>query len=334
MVKRFGISRGVSPRETFAQVGEIAKKVEELGFEALWFIDHQLGMKDVYAAMNVAATATESMEIGCAVTNLQTRHPTVTANATTALDELSDGRALLGLGAGWVAVHSIGEKPNRIAELREGIELFRALFAGEEVEFGGARGRLATARRQIPIYLAVSQPRMLELCGEICDGAVLMGAADPEFCNWQLEYIYRGLRKAGRKREDIVIDLIVTMSIDDDARQAVDDVRAWATSQAATFAVWKALPPGWDRFRPEFKAAEDAYHYEEHLSLRAGHKEIVSEEFVRSVTISGDRDHCLSRLHELSTVDIDRISFALLSRGRMRRLEELGKHVIPRLKAD
>ena len=334
MVKRFGISRGVSPRETFGQVGEIARKAEELGFEALWFIDHQLGMKDVYAAMNVAAMETGSIEIGCAVTNLRTRHPTVTANATTALDELSDGRALLGLGAGWVAVHSIGEKPNRIAELREGIELFRELFSGEEIDFAGAKGRLATARRQIPIYLAVSQPRMLELSGELCDGAVLMGAADPDFCNWQLEHIYRGLRKAGRKREDILIDLIVTMSIDEDAEQAVQDVRAWATSQAATFAVWKAMPPGWERFRSEFKAAEDAYHYEEHLSLRAGHKEIVSEEFVRSVTISGDRDHCLSRLHELSTVDIDRISFALLSRGRMRRLEELGKHVIPRLKAD
>ena len=160
-----------------------------------------------------------------------------------------------------------------------------------------------------------------------------MGAADPDFCNWQLEHIYRGLRKAGRKREDILIDLIVTMSIDEDAEQAVNDVRAWATSQAATFAVWKAMPPGWERFRPEFKAAEDAYHYEEHLSLRAEHKEIVSEEFVRSVTISGNRDHCLSRLLELSTVDIDRISFALLSRGRMRRLEELGKHVIPRLKS-
>ena len=92
------------------------------------------------------------------------------------------------------------------------------------------------------------------------------------------------------------------------------------------------MPPGWERFRPEFEAAQDAYRFEEHLSLRAAHKKIVSEEFVRSVTISGDRDHCLDRLLELSAVDIDRISFALLSRGRLRRLEELGRHVIPRLK--
>ncbi len=64
MVNRFGISRGVSPRETFDQVSDIAKAVEANGFEALWFIDHQLGMKDVYTAMNVAAQATEKIHIG------------------------------------------------------------------------------------------------------------------------------------------------------------------------------------------------------------------------------------------------------------------------------
>ena len=90
MIKRFGISRGVSPREDLKSVGESARICEENGFEVLWFIDHQLGMKDVYAAMNVAALNTAKIEIGSAVTNLVTRHPTVTANATTALDELSD----------------------------------------------------------------------------------------------------------------------------------------------------------------------------------------------------------------------------------------------------
>ena len=98
MIKRFGLSRGVSPREDLKSVGESARMCEDNGFEVLWFIDHQLGMKDVYAAMNVAALNTSKIEIGSAVTNLVTRHPTVTANATTALYELSDGRALLGLG--------------------------------------------------------------------------------------------------------------------------------------------------------------------------------------------------------------------------------------------
>jgi len=199
-MNRYGISRGVSPRETFTQVGEIAREVESLGFDMLWFVDHQLGMKDVYAAMNIAALNTQRIEIGAAVTQLQTRHPTVTANATTALDELSNGRAILGLGAGWVSVHSIGLQPNKATEIREGIKLLRRLFAGEVIDFNGVEGQLATARRQIPIYLAVSQPMMLRLAGEMCDGAILMGAADPEFCKWQLQFIYEGLEKAKRSR--------------------------------------------------------------------------------------------------------------------------------------
>ncbi len=330
-MKRFGISRGVSPRESFTQVGEIAKEVEDLGFDMLWFIDHQLGMKDVYAAMTMAALNTKRIGIGSAVTQLQTRHPTVTANATTALDEISNGRAILGLGAGWVSVHSIGLQPNKTGEIREGIKLIRRLFAGEVIDFNGVEGQLATARRQIPIYLAVSQPLMLRMCGEVCDGAILMGAADPDFCQWQLQFIYEGLEKAKRSRKDIVIDLIVTMSIDEDEQQAISDVRAWATSQAATFDVWKQMPPAWERYRPQFKQAAEQYHYKEHLSLHAAHKQIVSDEFVQSVAVAGSLKSTIARLKTVAALDIDRISFALLSGGRVRRLQQIAKDVIPAL---
>jgi len=328
-MKRFGISRGVSPRETFIQVGEIAKEIEDLGFDMLWFVDHQLGMKDVYAAMNVAALNTKRIEIGAAVTQFQTRHPTVTANATTALDELSNGRAILGVGAGWVSVHSIGRQPNKVGEIRDGINLMRRLFAGEVIDFNGVEGQLATAHRQIPIYLAVSQPAMLRLCGEICDGAILMGAADPDFCKWQLDFIYEGLEKSKRKRSDIVIDLIVTMSIDEDEQKAISDVRAWATSQAATFDVWKRMPAAWERYRPQFRQAAEQYHYKDHLSLHAEHKQIVSDEFVQSVAIAGNLKSSVGQLKNVAALDIDRISFALLSGGRRRRLQQLANDVIP-----
>jgi 5,10-methylenetetrahydromethanopterin reductase len=331
-MKRFGISRGVSPREAFTQVSEIAKEIEDLGFDMLWFVDHQLGMKDVYAAMNVAALNTKRIEIGSAVTQFQTRHPTVTANATTALDELSNGRAILGVGAGWVSVHSIGLQPSKVAEIREGINIMRRLFAGEVIDFSGVEGQLATARRQIPIYLAVSQPAMLRLAGEICDGAILMGAADPDFCNWQLNFIYQGLEKAKRNRRDLVIDLIVTMSIDEDEKQAISDVRAWATSQAATFEVWKHMPEAWERYRPQFRQAAEQYHYKDHLSLHAEHKQIVSEEFVKAVAVAGNLKSSIERLKSVAALDIDRISFALLSGGRRRRLQQLANDVIPALR--
>ncbi len=334
MSNRYGISMGVSSREPLSRTSELAEAVDQRGFEALWYIDFQLGMKDVYAVMNLAALATDNVHIGSAVTNIVTRHPTITANATAALDELSDGRAMLGLGAGWSAVLAAGGVPSKLSELRGGIEEFRMLFSGEAVELYGTEVQLATATRQIPIYTAVSQPGMLRMAGEICDGAILMGAADPEFCQWQLDYIHEGLEKAGRSRSDLTIDLMVTMSVDDDDAKALSDVRAWATSQAATFHPWKRMPDAWEKYRPEFARAADAYHLVDHLSLQAGHKELISDEFVRSVALVGDVDACVARLRELWQLDIDRITFALLSGGREQRLAHLADVIIPAVEAD
>ena len=327
--RRYGISMGVSPREPLSRASELAGAVDACGFEALWYIDFQLGMKDVYAAMNLAALATDRVHIGAGVTNLATRHPTVTANATAALDELSGGRAMVGLGAGWSAVLGAGGAPSRLDDLRRGIDEFRQLFTGEPVSLYGTEVQLATAVRQIPIYLAVSQPQMLRLAGEACDGAILMGAADPDFCAWQLEFIHEGLRRAGRHRSELTVDLVVTMSVDDDERRALDDVRAWATSQAATFHPWKRMPERWERYRDDFGRAAGAYHLVDHLSLQAGHKQIVSDDFVRSVALAGRAEYCVERLARLWELDIDRITFALLSGGRQRRLEELANSIIP-----
>lgn len=328
-MNRWGLSMGVSPREPLPNVQALAADAERHGYEALWYIDFQLGMKDVYTAMTLAALATSTMHIGPAVTNLGTRHPTVTANAMTALDELTDGRAMLGLGAGWSATYGAGMPPSKVGDLRQGIDELRALFTGEEVDLYGTRVQLSTARRQLPIYLAVSQPGMLRLAGQHADGAVLMGAADAEVCAWQLQYLYEGLAKAGRDRSEVTVDLFVTMSVDDDEQRALDDVRAWATSQAATMHVWKHLPPSWERFRPQFADAASSYHLVDHLSLHADHKAVVSDEFVRTVAIAGDAATCAARLRELVELDVDRITFALLSGGRRRRLAEIAERVIP-----
>ena len=331
-MNHFGVSIGVSPREPLLRFGDIAAEVESQGFDALWVIDFQAGMKDSYAAMYVAALKTSQILIGPGVTNLRTRHATVTANAMLALDELSGGRAQLGIGAGWSAVLAAGQRPTNLAETRDGIRMLKALYAGEEVDLGdGHRVALATAARQIPIFVAAAQPGMLRLTGELANGVILMGAADVEFCEWQLGFLREGLARAGRPRSDVTVDLQVTMSIDEDPEKALGDVRAWATSQAATFVDWKQMPPSYEHFRPEFALAAGGYHLVEHLSLRADHKQLVSDEFVRSVAIAGDEDTCLSRLVELSRLDIDRITFALLSGGRSRRLVQLAERIIPKL---
>ena len=330
---RSAISLGVSPREPLRNTINLAQAAERLGFEALWYIDFQLGMKDVYAAMTLAATATTKTFIGPSVTNLVTRHPTVSANAMTALDELTDGRAMLGLGSGWSAVYGAGGRPSKLQELADGIDEIRQLWSGAVVDLYGNQTQLKTARRQIPIYVAASQPGMLRLAGAKADGVILMGAADPDFCRWQLDHIYEGVASAGRDRSELTIDLMVTMSCREDDDAALADVRAWATSQAATFKPWKAMPPGWERFRSEFTAASEQYHLVDHLSLHAEHKTVVSDEFTRSVAIAGDESTCVRRLIELVDLDIDRVTFALLSGGRLARMEQIATRILPAVSA-
>ncbi|MDR7519974.1 MAG: LLM class flavin-dependent oxidoreductase [Armatimonadota bacterium] len=325
MPQRFGISIGVSPREPLERVREIASCAEAYGVEALWVIDFQLGMKDVYAALLLAAESTRAMSMGPGVTNLVTRDITVTANAICALHEVSGGRAMVGLGAGASAVYGAGQRPSRLVEMREGIIRLRRLLAGEAVAIAGREVRLATARGPVPIYVAASRPKMLQLAGELADGVIVMGAANREFVDWQLGFVHEGLARANRERGHVTIDLVVTMSMDNNEQQALDDVRPWATSEAWGYSKWPQLPAGFERFRSDFERAASGYRLVEHLSLHAEHRRLVSDEFVRAVAIAGDERTCLNRLRELAKLDVDRMTFALLPRGRLRRLEELAK---------
>src|SRR5579872_5065310 len=95
----YDVSVGVSPRQSFDSWATFASDLEREGVGRMWVIDSQLAMKDVYAGLVVAALNTSQIGLGTGVTNAVTRHPTITANAITAVDELSHGRAILGLGA-------------------------------------------------------------------------------------------------------------------------------------------------------------------------------------------------------------------------------------------
>src|SRR5690348_14309648 len=95
-----GLSLGVSAREPLSRVSELAAQIEASGFDRLWFVDYHLVMKDTVVAMTLAATATKRIQIGPGVANPRTRHLSVLANAMNAINEISRGRALLGVGTG------------------------------------------------------------------------------------------------------------------------------------------------------------------------------------------------------------------------------------------
>ncbi|SVD40735.1 uncharacterized protein METZ01_LOCUS393589, partial [marine metagenome] len=96
-VMRVGFMMVLSPREPILRFPDIAVHAEKAGFDMAWLGESQMISKDAYTALTLAAVNTERILLGPGVANPVTRHPTVLANTMAALNELSDGRAVLGI---------------------------------------------------------------------------------------------------------------------------------------------------------------------------------------------------------------------------------------------
>jgi 5,10-methylenetetrahydromethanopterin reductase len=310
------------------------KSAEALGFDSAWIADVQLSMKDCYSALTLCAANTSTIMLGTGVTNPVTRHPTTIASAFTALQEISEGRALIGIGTGWTGVYSIGLKPATIKQLEQSINDINALCSGAEVVgVDGKPYRLVTATGRIPIYVAANQPRILQMCGRVADGVILMGGANVEFTQWQIDHVRRGAEEAGRNFDDINFHLWAAIGVSDDREQARDDVSHWVASQAETFSKWKALPDFLLPFEEDFNRASDAYDRLEHMSSHASHKRAVSPEFTDFVAIVGSAPECLERIQMLEKLGLHGVTLAFRAGagGRQARMEELSENIISHL---
>ena len=321
---------GVSHREPIRRAVEVVKEADRRGIDCLWLIDSQLIMKDVHVVLALSAAETERIRLATGVTNPLTRHLTVTACAACALQEVSGGRFILGLGAGDSAVYPLGLRPASVRRCEESLRTLRTLFQGEEISEGNSAFRLKTARA-VPLFFAASQPRMLRLAGRAADGANILGIAAPEIVNQQIEHVRRGASEAGRKPADVFIDLWLTLSVDEDSGAALDGARSWASTKARWLATWESPPPALHPYREDIARAAKGYDFAEHLSVGASHKQTVSDDFTAAVAIAGTPKHVASRLQEFVKLDVDRITLTLLSGGRMEHLRLLCEEVLPRV---
>lgn len=327
----FGFMMGLSPREPIGRFAELAGMAESLGFGMAWMADSQLYTKDPWVALTLAASGSRSIGLGPGVTNPVTRHFSVLACALAGLDEVSGGRAVLGIGTGDAAVFPLGLRAT-VDDLGQTVERIRTLSEGGSVTVDGRQVRMATGRRRVPIFVSASQPRMLRLAGAVADGVILMGAAQPDLTRWQLERVAEGAAEAGRALADVFVDLWFAISIAEDPGKALADVRPWAASQARWFARWRELPPALAPFADEFRRAAEGYDFARHLSRRGAAPEPVSDAFTEWIAVAGSLEVCAAKIRPLLGLKVDRITFALLPGGREGRLRQYGEELIPRLR--
>ncbi len=211
---------GLPARECAAQ----ARAAEEAGFSTVWFAENPFA-RGAMPGLAASALATSTIRLGVGIFNPFNRHPTLIAMEMAALDELSDGRVVLGIGSG-IRLGQMGiAVPRRIAAVRDAIHIASRLLRGESVEYEGpvfsARGvRLECPLRRaaVPICMAAMGDQALDLCGRIADGLMISNLSPPAFTRRAVGLVAQGARAAGRSMPAEVVQY-VTGAIDDNRHQ-------------------------------------------------------------------------------------------------------------------
>ncbi len=187
-----------------------AERVEAAGFDGAGILDSQLLGRDTFVILGQAAAHTKRLQLFPAVTNPFTRHASVLAGAISTVEEMAPNRVKCVIGTGYTSASTIGRKPATLAEMRLAIGAVKALLAGQSVDWGGTTGRLPFASgRRIPVLMAASGPKAIELAGEIADGVLLLVGFNPTLVQWALGHLELGAKRSGRHLEDLDINWAV-----------------------------------------------------------------------------------------------------------------------------
>ena len=298
----FGV--GLFPIEPLQKMIHLAKVTEEAGYSHIWVGDSHLIWREAYINMAAMALNTTKVKLGTGVTNPLTRHPSVVGSAYATLEEYAPGRMIVGIGLGDSSVETMGMKPAKLSYFETTIRQMRDLLGGKEVELEtGKIHVLHPCQRNVPIYIAASGPKMLELCGRIADGViVLVGVAD-EYIEQAKEKIAAGAKVAGRQLSDIQLVLWVPCAVSE-TTSAKDAVKAHV-ARVVAHPLPYVLDPNEQNVLAEIRKTYDYYH---HMDQQANHAEVIPDWLVDKFAIAGTVDECRRQIERIKKTGIQQIA--------------------------
>ncbi|HUF41864.1 MAG TPA: LLM class flavin-dependent oxidoreductase [Verrucomicrobiae bacterium] len=296
---------------TVAEAVARAQRAEELGFEAIFFADSHMNNVDPYQAMAMGAAKTKKIRFGTAVTNMVYRDPSITANSFATLNEISKGRAIIGMGTGDGPVYSLGRTATRLADFEKGLRLIRDLLHDRGIdvpnskERAGGNVRLKVGKRPVPIYISAEGPKTLRVAGRSCDGVILGTGFAKQVTDWARRQLAEGANEAGRSLDDIDIMPAGMIVVDDDGELARRRVRSRMANRAhhnfrfTMETVPEGEAAGVKRFMDNFdisKPIEDR--------VDPG---FVTPYLLERFTIAGTPEECIAKVKRLESDGIKRI---------------------------
>ena len=218
----------------------LAQYAEAAGFEAVWQAESRL-VREATVPMAAFASVTEHITVGSGVVDCWSRNPARLAATFSTLDDLAPGRVILGIGAWWDPLAAkVGiSRAKPLRAMREIVTAVRGLLANETVTMHGEFVHLDGVEldyvyqerraKDVPIFIGATGMQMMELTGEIADGAVLNYLVSPDYNERAIEALERGAAKAGRTLDHIDRPQLVVCSVHEDRQTALDMARMMVT---------------------------------------------------------------------------------------------------------
>jgi 5,10-methylenetetrahydromethanopterin reductase len=318
-----------------------AQLAEAVGFDYIGIGDSQSLFRELYVSLSVIALATSQVRIGPTVTNPLTRHPAVTASAIASLNELSSGRAFLGISTGDSAVHNLELQPARLAYLKEYIQAVHALLAGQTHVYQGHRIHVRWAQDQVPVLMAAEGPRTLRLAGEVADAVLVHTGLTPEMLQESIARIRDGERAAGKPEGSVAVWAYARCNIADRREDAVDELKpALAGSGHHAFGgtlegkhVPEALKEAVRTLQREYVTAEHLQPGQNRNATLAdglGLTEFLAERFA----VVGTPEDCIKKVQVIQLAGPEVLHITAIGPHPERIIERFGREVIAKLTSD
>lgn len=323
---------GILPNRPLHDFVDWIARADDLGFGGVWVADSQSLFRDAFMALTLFSQCTRRMELATGVTNINTRHPAVLAHSFATLDELSGGRAVLGIGVGESAVQTIGQKPARLQQLEEVIGVLRLLMQGETAHFDGQDIKVAWPPRRVPIVIACTGPKSLQFAGRVADGVLFQVGADPALVRYAQENIQIGVAEAGRKPSEVKLYQRLACGVDVNREQVRAEVRGYASIAAGT--IYSGIPRAaipddlWD----DLKRMKDEYDYHQHGNMNSRHAGLITDRILDAVAIAGTAEEAVPRFQELIDLGVENFVLPIATRQPDHIISTLAEHVIPKLR--
>ena len=240
----------------FQSVVAQAKAAEAAGFDRVMVMDHfyQLPgigahnepMMECYTMLSALAQHTSSVRLSALVTGNTYRNPTLLAKTITALDHVSNGRATLGIGAGWFELehtslgYEFGTFTDRFEKLEEALQIIIPMLRGETVTFSGKHYSVTDAINvpapisRIPVLIGGNgEKKTLRMVAQYADESNLTRGT-VEDVRRKLEVLDEHCANLGRNRSDIRVTKMANVCVAPTMEQAVEDVKTIAAQKGWT----------------------------------------------------------------------------------------------------